>query len=74
MDPTTTFEAVRAWPLDDQIEFAFRIWDHIVDAGWKPELTDELKEVLDRRLAAYEADPKNVYTWDEVLEHVRRPR
>ena len=74
MDPTATLEAVQAWPLEDQLELVFRLWDQLVDAGWQPELTDELKAELDRRLAAYRADPTNVLTWEQVVARVRRPR
>jgi putative addiction module component (TIGR02574 family) len=74
MDPTTTLEVVRSWPVDAQLELLFRLWDHVVDSGWRPELTEELKADLDRRLAAYEADPTRALTWEQVLAHLRRPR
>lgn len=38
------------------------------------ELSDELKAELDRRDAAYEANPDRVYTWDEVVAHVKRKK
>ena len=74
MNPTTTLEAVRSWPVEDQLELAFGLWDQIVDSGWRPSLSPELAAELDRRLAAHAADPNNVFTWDEVLAHIRRPR
>jgi putative addiction module component (TIGR02574 family) len=70
----TALQTVRQWPMADQLELVQRLWDQIAEAGWQPELTDEQKAELDRRLAAYEADPTNVLTWDEVLAHLRRPR
>lgn len=74
MDPTAVLEAMRAWPPEQQLEFAFRVWDQLVEGGWQPELTDDLKAELDRRLAAYQADPSNVRTWEQVVERARRPR
>ena len=74
MDPSTTLQAVRAWPVEDRLDFAFRVWDQLVEDGWQPEPTDELVAELDRRLAAHEADPTNVRTWDQVSERVRKPR
>jgi len=74
MDPTATLRAVQAWPLEDQLELVCRLWDQLVEAGWQPELTDELKDELDRRLAAYESDPTNVLTWEQVVARVKRPR
>jgi putative addiction module component (TIGR02574 family) len=74
MNPTTTLEAVRNWPVEDQLELAFGLWDQIVDSGWQPRPSPELAAELDRRLAAHAADPDNVFTWDQVVAHVRRPR
>ena len=74
MDPTTALQAVQAWPLEDQLDFVFCVWDRLIENGWQPELTDELKAELDRRLAAYQADPTRGVTWEEVVARLRRPR
>ncbi|MCI0460958.1 MAG: addiction module protein [Gemmataceae bacterium] len=74
MDPTTTLQAVQAWPVEEQLEFLFRAWDQVIDSGWQPEVTEELRAELDRRLAAHQADPSNVLTWEQVVARVRRPR
>jgi putative addiction module component (TIGR02574 family) len=74
VDPTTVLEAVRSWPVEDQLEFVFDVWDRLVDAGWHPEATEELKAELDRRLASHEADPTNVLSWEQVVERLGRPR
>ena len=74
MDPTTALQAMQAWPVEDQIDFVFRLWDQLVAGAWQPELTDDLKAELDRRLAAYQADPTSVVTWEDVLAQIRRPR
>jgi putative addiction module component (TIGR02574 family) len=74
VDPTTALQAVQAWPVEDQLDFVFRVWDRLVEGGWQPELTDDLKAELDRRLAAHKADPSNVLTWEQVVARVRRPR
>jgi putative addiction module component (TIGR02574 family) len=74
VDPTTVLRAVQGWPVEDQLEFVFRIWDQLLDGGWEPELTDDVKAELDRRLASYQANPANVLSWEQVLAQVRRPR
>jgi putative addiction module component (TIGR02574 family) len=74
MDPTTTLEAVKAWPVQEQLEFLFRAWDQLIDNGWKPELTDDVRAELDRRLGAHQADPQDVRTWEQVVTRVKRPR
>lgn len=71
MDPTTTLQTVRQWPVQERLDFLFGVWDQLVEDGWEPEPTEELIAELDRRLAAHEADPSNVRTWEQVLERVR---
>jgi putative addiction module component (TIGR02574 family) len=39
-----------------------------------PILTPELAAELDRRDAAYEANPTEVYTWEEVVAYVKRKK
>jgi putative addiction module component (TIGR02574 family) len=73
MDVTSTLQAVKALPQADQPDLVFQLWDQLVDGGWQPDLTDELEAELDRRIAAHEADPSRAVTWEQVLEHVRRP-
>jgi putative addiction module component (TIGR02574 family) len=74
MNVTTTLKETESWPLDDQIELAQRLWDRIVDAGWQPELTDDLKAELDRRLDALDANPESNISWEEIERHARRKR
>jgi putative addiction module component (TIGR02574 family) len=72
MNPIMAWEAVQSWPVEDRLAFAFRLWDQLIEEGLQPEPTDELAVELDRRLAAHEADPGNVRTWEQVLERIRR--
>jgi putative addiction module component (TIGR02574 family) len=58
--------------MEVRLEFVFRAWDQLVEDGWQPEPSDELLVELDRRLAAHEADPTNVYTWEQVEERLRK--
>jgi len=39
-----------------------------------PVLTPELKALLDERDAEYEANPSQVYTWEEVVAYVKRKK
>ena len=39
-----------------------------------PEMTPELAALLDERNAAYEANPNEVYTWEEVVAYVKRKK
>ncbi|HEY1376375.1 MAG TPA: addiction module protein [Gemmataceae bacterium] len=74
MDVATALKQTETWPVEDQIELVQRLWDRILDSGWRPELTDDLKAELDRRLDALDANPNDVVSWDEIERHVRRER
>ena len=74
MDATATLQATRQWPVEDRLNLVFSLWDQLVEDGWQPEPNDELIAELERRLAAHEANPTNVRTWEQVLARVRKPR
>lgn len=42
------------------------LWDRLVDRGYEPELTEEQKAELDRRLAEDDSAPDDVLSWEEV--------
>ena len=66
MSIESILEAVRALPLEDQLRVAETIWSELDDE----EFTDEQKQEIDRRIAAYEATGRTV-TWDEVITAAR---
>jgi putative addiction module component (TIGR02574 family) len=74
VDTTATLQAVQTLSLPERLELLFQLWDQLLDEGWEPGLTDELKAELDRRWANYQANPASGLTWEQVVAHVRRPR
>jgi putative addiction module component (TIGR02574 family) len=74
VNATATLDAVRDWPVEDQLDLVFRLWDQIVDAGWRPALEPGLLDELNRRLAAHDMDPTRALTWEQVVSHVRLKR
>lgn len=74
VDTTATLDTVRSWPVEDQLNLVFQVWDDITDAGWRPTPSPELLAELDRRLAAHAADPSRAMTWDQVVAHAKRAR
>jgi putative addiction module component (TIGR02574 family) len=74
MDMAAVLKAIEVWPAEEQIELAQQIWDKLAESGWQPELTDEQKAELDRRLDALDANPNDVVTWESIVQHVRRER
>jgi putative addiction module component (TIGR02574 family) len=74
MDLMTVISEVGAWPVEDRLRLMEEIWEGLLDEGYEPELTEELKTKLDRRLESLDANPENVTTWEAIKEYVRRPR
>ena len=74
MDLKAVLTEVQCWPPEDRLRLIEEVWDGLSEEGYEPELTEELKDLLDRRVAALDADPGNVLTWDEIKAYVRRPR
>jgi putative addiction module component (TIGR02574 family) len=74
MNVAAALKEIESWSFDDQIELAQQLWDRIVDSGRQPELTEDQKAELDRRLEALEANPDDVISWESIVEHVRRKR
>jgi putative addiction module component (TIGR02574 family) len=72
MDPAMTVQAVREWLVEGRLELVFRLWNQLVEDGWRPEPDKDLIAELDRRLAAHEGDPTNVRPWEQVLQRVRK--
>ena len=76
MDLKTVLTETESWPVEDRIRLLYELWDRLVDRGYEPELTEELKAELDRRLAEDDAAPDDVVSWEEVkaqaLARIRR--
>lgn len=54
----------------EKILLAEELWDSV--AKDKLELSDALKEELDRRIALVEEDKTEFYTWEEVKKRLRQ--
>ena len=54
--------------VDERIELVGHIWKSISDDSALPELRDDQKQELDRRLAAHQANPKSAVPWEEVKQ------
>ena len=66
MDVPSVLREVDAWPIQDRMLLIQELWDRLVDQGYEPELRENLRDELDRRLAADEAAPDDVVSWEEV--------
>ena len=75
MDLPSVLREVDAWPAEDRVLLVQELWDRLVDQAYEPKIWEILKEELDRRLAADDAAPDEVVSWDEVKdEALKRTR
>jgi len=70
MDYQAVLKEVETWPIDDRIRLVQDVWERLGDQGYEPELTDEVKAELDRRLAEMERNPGAGVPWEEVKSRV----
>jgi putative addiction module component (TIGR02574 family) len=56
--------------VEDRIQLAGDIWDSIGDAEFV--IPEEHRIELERRIAAYEADPSGGVPWEEARERLLR--
>lgn len=72
MDITTTLNQINELSVNDCIQLVQAIWDSIAADQAYPELTPEQAEELDRRSSAYDANPEDVMTWEEIKASIKR--
>jgi putative addiction module component (TIGR02574 family) len=65
-----TLEEVLRLPVAERIRIVEAIWDSIADSPEAIALTDEQKAELDRRLEAFENNPGEGSSWDEVRARI----
>ena len=65
---------IRGLSVEDRIELAEAIWESVEEDRDDFELTDAQKREIDRRLAAYEANPDDVIPWETVRKRLQRKR
>jgi putative addiction module component (TIGR02574 family) len=62
--------------VEDRLTLIGEIWDSIAATPDRIPLTEEQRQELDRRLAAYKADPSKVTPWEvvkaEALERMKK--
>ena len=66
MDLQTVLAEVDSWPVEERIRLVQEIWGRLADQGHEPNLPDEIKAEIDRRLAAHTADPDAAIPWEQV--------
>ena len=57
-------------PASERLQLVEAIWDSLVEVPEAVPVSDDLREELDRRLAAYYADPSSARPWDEIRDEL----
>ena len=71
MDITATLNQIAALSIDERICLVQAIWDSIAAEQAYPDLTVDQRQELERRIAAYEAAPDQVMTWEEIKASIK---
>ena len=58
----------------EKVALINELWVDVVEDEQAHPISAELAAELDRRVAAYEANPEDVYSLEEVLEQLRKDR
>ena len=66
-----TATEIRKLSLAERILLLEDVWDSIADEPEAWELTHDQQDELDRRVAAYDANPQNTFSWAEVKASLR---
>jgi putative addiction module component (TIGR02574 family) len=70
VDVARTIDELCALPIDDRLRVVAAVWDSLPEQAIVP-LSPEQRAELKRRVDAYEANPEDLLTWDQMLEQVR---
>jgi putative addiction module component (TIGR02574 family) len=66
MAPSLQALGIDKLSVEDRIALIQAIWDSIAAEPHPPLLTEAQRQVLERRLAAHEANPGDVIPWEQV--------
>jgi putative addiction module component (TIGR02574 family) len=70
MDYQSVLNEVETWPIDDRIRLVEDVWERLVDHGYEPELTEEMKAELDRRIEEMDRNPDAGIPWEDARARV----
>jgi len=68
---TVSITDILALPLQERIHLVQLIWDSVVVAPEALAISPDLQSELERRLAAFEANPEAGYSWDQVKARLK---
>jgi putative addiction module component (TIGR02574 family) len=57
-------------PVAERLQLVEAIWDSLVEVPEAIPISDDVREELDRRLAAYYDDPSSARPWREIRDEL----
>jgi putative addiction module component (TIGR02574 family) len=57
-------------PAHERLQLVEAIWDSLVEVPEAVPVSDDVRDELDRRLAAYYADPSSARPWAEIRDEL----
>jgi putative addiction module component (TIGR02574 family) len=70
VDVVRTIDELRTLSINDRLRVVEAVWDSLPEESAIP-LSPEQRVELNRRLDAYEANPEDLLSWNDVLEQLR---
>ncbi len=68
-----SLDALFALGTEERIRLAQALWDSVAaDPSYRPVLAEHERAELDRRLAAYRANPSSAHPADEFMDELER--
>ncbi len=68
------FSQLLELPPSERLQLVEAIWDSLVEVPDAVPIDDDLREELDRRLAAYYADPSTARPWSDIRGELLDPK
>jgi len=70
MNVQQTINELCSVSVEDRLRIVHAVWDSLPEDAEAP-VSPEQRAELNRRIDAYEANPDDLLTWDQVLEQLR---
>jgi len=70
VDFNAALNQLDSWPVEDRINFIEAAWDRLVASGYEPDLTEQQRQELDRRIE----NPGPLTEWSEVKARISRKK
>jgi putative addiction module component (TIGR02574 family) len=66
MDFAAMMREVDRWTIEERLTFVETMWDHLLDSGLAPGMTEAQRAELDRRIEDMDQDPDGEVSYDAI--------